>query len=58
VKLALTINIGTRDAKELGLRQTLEGDVVTVNDEVGAKLLDHKWAAVVDDKPKPSVVPK
>ena len=58
VKLALTINIGTHDAKELGLRQTLEGDVVTVNDEVGAKLLDRKWAAVVDDKPKPSVVPK
>ena len=58
MKLVLTLNIGAHDAKDLGLRETHEGDIVTVNDEVGATLLDRKWAAVVDDKPKPSVVPK
>ena len=58
MKLVLTLNIGARDAKELGLRNSLEGDVVTVNDEVGATLLDRKWAAVADDKPKVPIAAK
>lgn len=58
MKLVLTLNIGAHDAKDLGLRETHEGDIVTVNDEVGATLLDRKWATVADDKPKMPIAAK
>ena len=57
MKLTLAINIGSHDAKRLKLRSTQEGDVVTVDDEIGGEMIGRKWAVPFDDKPKPVAAP-
>ncbi len=42
--LKLTLNIGTEDAKRLGLKATHEGEAVDVSGEVAEELLKRGWA--------------
>lgn len=42
--LTLVLNIGTKDAQALGLKETLAGKTVTVDDKVADELLSRAWA--------------
>jgi hypothetical protein len=44
MRLTLTTNIGTRDAKRLGLKTVMEGQVVNVDGKVADELLKKGWA--------------
>ena len=43
--LRLTLNIGTEDARRLGLKATHEGETVDVSGEVAEELLKRGWAS-------------
>lgn len=44
MKLTLALNIGSRDAKRLGLKKTQRGDEVSASKEVEDILLKNGWA--------------
>lgn len=50
MELKLLLNLGTPDAKRLGLEKTkMAGDVVDVDQDVADELLRRGWAASVED---------
>lgn len=57
-RLRLLLNIGTADATKLGLKETREGKVVSVSDDVGKILTDHGWAAPEGDAAPVPVAPR
>jgi hypothetical protein len=66
VKVKLDLNIGSVDARRLGLTRTLAGSVVDVSDDVGRELLANLWAreatakdadAAPDDADQPDLAP-
>jgi len=57
VKLRLTINIGTNDAKRFGLNRTLDGDTVDVSPTDAEILIGLKWAVAVPEELKPAPQP-
>lgn len=57
-KLKLLLNIGTADKEKLGLKETREGQTVTVGDKVAEELLSRGWAALEgQNAPAPSARP-
>ena len=56
MKLKLILNIGTDDAKRLGLEATHEGDTVEVSGPVAEELLKRSWATE-ELTPKVKTVP-
>lgn len=57
-RLRLLLNIGTADATKLGLKETREGKVVSVGDDVGKILTDHGWAAPEGEAAPVPVAPR
>lgn len=47
-RLKLLLNIGAIDNQKLGLSKTMEGDVVSVDDDKAKILLARGWAGPVD----------
>lgn len=56
--LKLLLNIGTSDAKALGLKSASAGDTVDVDDDAAEELVSRGWACDPDaEGPDPSAVP-
>lgn len=48
----LKVNIGTNDARRLGIEKTREGEQVDVPEKVAAEMLSKGWAAEVHAAPR------
>lgn len=51
-RMKLLLNIGSKDAARLGLKNTMEGETVDADDKVETALLRNGWAVVVGDEGK------